>query len=78
MATGFVTQASDLASRKGNRHCFPRAAHITYKYFLNYESTKNGVRGAGAFKIRCGELARSRESDWLYLVKILILLSNSN
>ena len=33
---------------------------------------KNGVRGAGAFKIRCGELARSRESDWLYLVKILI------
>ena len=30
--------------------------------------------GAGAFGIRCGELARSRESDWLSLVKILILL----
>ena len=33
---------------------------------------KNGVRGAGAFEIRCGELARSRESDWLSLVEILI------
>ena len=31
------------------------------------------MRGAGAFGIRCGELARSRESDWLSLVKILIL-----
>ena len=30
------------------------------------------MRGAGAFEIRCGELARSRESDWLSLVKILI------
>ena len=25
-----------------------------------------------AFGIRCGELARSRKSDWLSLVKILI------
>ena len=27
---------------------------------------------AGAFRIRCGELARSREVDWLRLVEILI------
>ena len=35
-----------------------------------------GVRGAGAFRIRCGKfgkLARSRESNWLSLVKILML-----
>ena len=31
------------------------------------------MRGAGAFGIRCGKLARSRESDWLSLVEILIL-----
>ena len=30
------------------------------------------MRGAGAFEIRCGVLARSRESDRLSLVKILI------
>ena len=44
---------------------------------VNYEGTENGVRGAGAFSIRCGELARSRESDWLSLVKILIPFGQS-
>ena len=36
------------------------------------------MRGAGAFGIRCGELARSRESDWLSLVKILIRRHSSS
>ena len=31
---------------------------------LTMRARKNGVRGAGAFEIRCGKLARSRESDW--------------
>ena len=59
----FVFDFGDLRTkRKLNSECL-----------LTTRARKNGVRGAGAFEIRCGELARSRESDWLYLVKILIL-----
>ena len=42
------------------------------RHLLTMRARKNGVRGAGAFRIRCGELARSRDSDWLSIVKILI------
>ena len=59
----------------GERDCLKNKTEAGLGVDVNYQGRRArdfGVRGAGASRIRCGKLARSRESDWLSLVKILI------
>ena len=68
MSTPSPASVLFLNPRNQKRNGSVRGVKLT----MIYISRDFGVRGAGAFSIRCGKLAQLRESDWLSLVKILM------